>query len=77
MFSQDPATDPGKASKKGRVQLWTNGAPQGTEYETAVDEPRRWTDKGFGWYDAMKTYFVDGEVKFAQTFDEVRANSNL
>ena len=74
---KDPITDKGKASKKGRVQLWTNGAPQGTEYETAVNAPTRWTDKGFGWEDAMQTYFEDGEVKFTQTFNEVRANSNI
>lgn len=69
---KDPATDPGKASKKGRVQLWESGG----EYETSVTAPTRWTDKGTGWVDAMVTYFEDGEVKFTQTFDEVRANSN-
>lgn len=70
---KDPATDPGKKSKKGRVTLWTSGG----EYESAVDAPTRWTDKGTGWTEAMVTYFEDGEVKFTQTFEEVRANSNL
>jgi nicotinamide phosphoribosyltransferase len=69
---KDPATDPGKASKKGRVTLWESGG----EYETAVDRPGRWVDKGNGWTEAMATYFLDGEVLFTQTFDEVRANSN-
>lgn len=69
---KDPATDPGKASKKGRVQLWESGG----EYETSVTAPTRWTDKGTSWSDAMVTYFEDGEVKFTQTFDQVRANSN-
>jgi nicotinamide phosphoribosyltransferase len=69
---KDPATDPGKASKKGRVTLWTSGG----EYETSVDAPTRWTDKGMGWTDATEVYFENGKVLFTQTFDEVRANSN-
>jgi nicotinamide phosphoribosyltransferase len=69
---KDPATDPGKASKKGRVSLYTCGG----EYETSTVPSHRWTDKGFQWVSAMETYFEDGEVKFTQTFDEVRANSN-
>ena len=70
---KDPATDPGKQSKKGRVTLWTSGG----EYETSVTAPTRWTDKGTGWVEAMETYYEDGEVKFSQTFEQVRANSNL
>jgi len=70
---KDPATDPGKASKKGRVTLWGSGG----EFETAVTAPTRWTDKGIEWEDALETYFEDGEIKFIQTFEEVRANSNL
>lgn len=66
-------TDAGKSSLKGRVTLWQSGG----EYETSVTKPTRWTDKGFEWIDAMETYFEDGEVKFTQTFDEVRANTNL
>ena len=70
---KDPATDPGKASKKGRVTLWTSGG----EYQTSVTQPTSWTDKGIVWEEALVTYFKDGEVTFTQTFDEVRANSNL
>lgn len=69
---KDPITDPGKASKKGRVTLWTAGG----EYKSAVDQPKNWSDKGFEWKEAMETYFEDGEVKFTQTFDQVRVNSN-
>ena len=69
---KDPATDPGKASKKGRVTLWTGGG----EYETSVMPATRWVDKGLKWFEAMVTYFEDGEIKFTQTFEEVRANSN-
>jgi nicotinamide phosphoribosyltransferase len=71
---KDPATDPGKASKKGRVTLWESGG----EYETAVYPLTRWTDKGTdGWKEVLETYFLDGEVQFTQTFDQVRANSML
>jgi nicotinamide phosphoribosyltransferase len=70
---KDPITDPGKASKKGRVTLWESGG----EFESSVERPQRWTDKGMGWDDAMQTYFEDGEVKFTQTFEQVRANSNI
>lgn len=70
---KDPATDPGKASKKGRVQLWESGG----EYETSVIRPKHWTDKGIGWTEALVTYYEDGSQVFTQTFDEVRANSNL
>lgn len=70
---KDPATDPGKASLKGCVTLWQCGS----EYETSVTKPTRWVDNGFEWQEALVTYFEDGEVKFTQSFDEVRANSNL
>ena len=71
---KDPVTDQGKSSLKGRVQLWQSGR----EYVTAVDRPSQWTDHGtIGWNEALVTYYEDGEVKFTQTFDEVRANSNL
>lgn len=72
---KDPITDPGKASKKGRVTLFQSG----TEYVTDVDVelPKHWTDKGTDWKDALVTYFEDGRVKFSQTFEEVRSNSNL
>ena len=71
---KDPATDPGKASKKGRVTLFESGG----EYVTDIDVelPRHWTDKGTDWKDCLQTYFEDGEVKFTQTFEQVRANSN-
>lgn len=71
---KDPATDPGKASKKGRVVLFESGG----EYVTDVEEdlPKHWTDRGTDWKNCMETYFENGEVKFTQTFEQVRANSN-
>jgi nicotinamide phosphoribosyltransferase len=70
---KDPATDPGKASKKGRVTLWQCGS----EYETSVTKPTRWVENGMEWKSAMWDYFVNGSTLFTQTFEEVRANSNL
>ena len=69
---KDPVTDTGKLSKRGRVTLWESGG----QYESSVSRPTRWVDKGIEWVDAMETWFEDGEIKFSQTFDEVRANSN-
>jgi len=70
---KDPVTDSGKRSMKGRVTLWQCGG----EYESSVTKPTRWVDKGFDWKEALVDWFEDGEIKFSQTFDEVRANSNL
>jgi nicotinamide phosphoribosyltransferase len=73
---KDPITASNKASKKGRVKLWNSGGAIGEgAYETSVDQPRGWADKQ--WIEVMKTYFEDGEVKFTQTFDQVRANSMI
>jgi nicotinamide phosphoribosyltransferase len=71
---KDPITASNKASKKGKVKLWTNNAG---EFYTSVNEPTGWTDKGVygGWQDAMETYFLDGAVMFTQTFEEVRNNT--
>jgi nicotinamide phosphoribosyltransferase len=67
---KDPITDQGKSSKKGRVTLFSEeGAAYGKPvYFTGVEDWRK---------DEMETYFEDGEVKFTQTFEQVRANSNL
>lgn len=70
---KDPITASNKASKKGRVTLWTSGG----EYKSSVNCPQSWTDKGFEWDHALITYFEDGEVIFTQTFEQVRANSNM
>lgn len=72
---KDPITDSGKTSKKGRVTLFESGG----EYVTDIDEklPKHWTDRGTDWKDCMETYFEDGVIGFTQTFDQVRANSNL
>ncbi len=71
---KDPATDPGKRSKAGRVELWTNS---GGEYASSVGAPTGWTDKGIGgWSPALKEVFRDGKLVNEITFNEVRANAS-
>jgi nicotinamide phosphoribosyltransferase len=71
---KDPITASNKASKKGLVQLWDNGAG---EYQTSVNQPMNWSDKGFSWQEALETVFMDGELYNETNFEKVRANSNL
>jgi nicotinamide phosphoribosyltransferase len=69
---KDPITDSGKASKKGRVTLWTSGG----EFQTSVEQPKGWTDKGVGeWTDALVPVYWNGNLHKEYTFEEVRANS--
>ena len=70
---KDPITDPGKKSKAGRVQLWTNS---GGEFASSVTAPTGWTDHGIGgWTPALVEVFRDGKLVKEITFDEVRANA--
>jgi nicotinamide phosphoribosyltransferase len=68
---KDPITDSGKASLKGRVTLWESGG----EFETSVNKPTRWTDKGIEWTEVLKTVYLNGTLHQDFTFEEVRANS--
>ena len=72
---KDPITDAGKKSKAGRVRLFESGG----EFESGVNAPKRWTDKGIGpvsWDDALFEVYRDGKLIRDYTFDEVRQNSN-
>ena len=68
---KDPITDSGKKSKAGRVTLWTSGG----EFQSGVEQPKGWVDRGMFWTDALETVFVDGKLFNEITFDEVRANA--
>jgi nicotinamide phosphoribosyltransferase len=68
---KDPITDSGKKSKAGRVQLWTSGG----EFQSGVDQPKGWTDKGIGWVNALETVYRDGKLIQEISFEEVRANA--
>lgn len=68
---KDPITDKVKASKKGRVTLWQSGE----DFQTSVEQPKGWTDKGTGWTDALITVYRNGNLHKDYTFEEIRANS--
>ena len=68
---KDPITDRVKASKKGRVTLWQSG----DEFQTSVDQPKGWTDKGTRWTDALVPVYWNGNLHKDYTFEEVRANA--
>ena len=67
---KDPITDRVKASKKGRVTLWTNGTG---EFVSSVDMPKQWAN--YGWTDALVPVYWNGNLHKDYTFEEVRANS--
>jgi len=61
---KEPVTDPGKKSKRGRLNLvYLNG-----QYSTTNDEESIGT--------VLKTVFENGEIKRRYTFDEVRRNAD-
>jgi nicotinamide phosphoribosyltransferase len=62
---KDPATDPGKKSKAGRVKLFSNG----TDFASGVDAPEGFTD-------VLQTVYMDGALFNEIDFATVRANSN-
>jgi len=69
---KDPATDPGKKSKAGRVTLWQCGG----EWVSAVEQPKGWYDKGIGDFaDALEEVYRDGRLVKETTFEEVRARA--
>jgi nicotinamide phosphoribosyltransferase len=69
---KDPATDPGKKSKAGRVTLWQCGG----EFASGVDAPTGWADRCAGdWTDALVPVYWNGNLHKDWTFDEVRANA--
>ena len=70
---KDPITDPGKKSKAGRVQLWTNS---GGEFASSVNEPTGWTDRGIGgWTTVLEEVYRDGKLIKEIDFASVRANA--
>jgi nicotinamide phosphoribosyltransferase len=69
---KDPITDSGKKSKAGRVSLWTSGG----EYQTSVEQPKGWTDKGFEWHPVLQVVYQNGALFNEIDFATVRANSN-
>ena len=69
---KDPITDSGKKSKAGRVWLYQSG----DEFDSGTEAPRRWTDRGVEWKNALVEVFRDGKLVNEIDFATVRANSN-
>lgn len=69
---KDPITDSGKRSKKGRVELWECGG----EYQSSVEKPTNWVDRGVEWKPVLETVFENGKLIKEYTFDEIRNRSN-
>lgn len=68
---KDPITDPGKKSKKGRVELWESGG----EYQSSVEQPTGWADKGMSWKPVLQKVFENGKLYNEISFEQVRANA--
>jgi len=68
---KDPVTDRVKTSKKGRVTLWASGG----EFQTSVEQPKGWTDKGTEWTIALQPVFENGVLLRDYTFEQVRDNT--
>nr|WP_295110316.1 nicotinate phosphoribosyltransferase [uncultured Caulobacter sp.] len=68
--SKNPATDPGKRSKAGRLALLVDGA--GTYRTVALAEGQAIEP---GWRDAMATVWENGQLLVDQTLAQVRARS--
>jgi nicotinamide phosphoribosyltransferase len=65
---KNPKTDPGKASKQGRMKLVQVFGPDGMSYETrGLDEPGE---------DVLVEVFRDGEILKNYSFDEVRKRAS-
>lgn len=62
---KDPITDPGKTSKKGRLQLIKN---ESGDYQTVPERP--WNQ------DELVTIYENGKLLVDYTLEEVRVNSN-
>jgi nicotinamide phosphoribosyltransferase len=72
---KDPATDPGKKSKAGRVTLYKSDGQFVSGIEGII--PNSWTDKSTPWQEALEEVFRDGKLTKEYTFAEVRANANM
>jgi nicotinamide phosphoribosyltransferase len=65
---KDPKTDPGKASKRGRMKLIQETGAHGPVYKTV--SPEEHGD------DLLMEVFRNGEILQKHTFDEVRARAS-
>jgi nicotinamide phosphoribosyltransferase len=66
---KDPATDPGKRSKAGRLALWQRGEAFQTLRE---DDPQAATLAAQGWQPALRPVFEDGALLVDDSFAAIR-----
>jgi nicotinamide phosphoribosyltransferase len=68
-----PATDPGKASKRGRVKTFINSEG---EYAWGVTRPG-WQDKALDtWHEAMRVVWENGELKIDDSLAVIRERAD-
>lgn len=75
---KDPATDPGKVSKKGRLKLVRRMGSHGAAYETVsrVDCPNC-TDEDFHHDDELETVFLNGVLFKEHKLEDVRKRTEI
>ncbi len=66
---KDPATDPGKRSKAGRLTLLTKA---GAFVTVRIDSPAHAEHLESGWSEALRTVFEDGRLLVDDSFAQVR-----
>jgi len=66
---KDPATDPAKRSKAGRLTLLRKGSAFAT---VRLDSPAHAEQLESGWREALRTVFEDGRLLIDDTFAQVR-----
>lgn len=70
---KDPATDPGKRSKPGRLTTLCRGDGAELQWATVrLHSPEHAERLEAGWVDAMRTVYEDGEVKLTDTLATIR-----
>lgn len=69
---KDPATDPAKRSKGGRLTLLSRAGAFAT---VRIDSPEHAEHLRAGWIDAMRTVFENGRLLVDDSFAQVRARS--
>jgi len=73
---KDPATDPGKRSKAGRMTLLTLGNGDAARWATVhLGNPEQAVLQAEGWADALRTVFEDGVLLVDDSLAQVRSRA--
>lgn len=71
-IAKDPATDPRKRSKPGRLTLMTRSRPGPAEWATVRIGAEQAAHAAQGWQEALRTVFEDGELRVDDTLAAIR-----